>query len=125
MISERLTEHFWRHEFACKGTQCCGHSAPVDMRLVYALERLRMACGRPLIVQSGFRCRAHNDEIPGASDTSLHTVGMAADVLLPKGMTADELIAMALEIQPFAEGGIGKYYNRLHLDIRTSGKARW
>lgn len=44
------------------------------------LEDVRMACGSPIYVHSGFRCPALNGATPGASAKSQHMVGQAADI---------------------------------------------
>ena len=43
------------------------------------LDPLREWYGKPIIVSSGYRCRALNEAIGGASN-SQHTLGMAADL---------------------------------------------
>lgn len=44
------------------------------------LDPMREAWGGPLVVTSGFRCKALNNAIPGASKTSAHLSGYAADI---------------------------------------------
>jgi uncharacterized protein YcbK (DUF882 family) len=43
------------------------------------LEALRRAWGAPVIVNSGWRCEAHNIEVGGAR-ASRHLIGCAADI---------------------------------------------
>jgi uncharacterized protein YcbK (DUF882 family) len=50
---------------------------------------------------------------------------MAADVSCPDGMTAEDLAQEAEAIPAFQQGGIGIYPSWVHLDVRTTGKARW
>jgi uncharacterized protein YcbK (DUF882 family) len=119
-----LSAHFSRREFACRGRDCCGESAPVHPALIMGLEQLRALVGKPLRISSGFRCNRHNREISGAAD-SLHTLGMAADVFVPAGWTAQELAGRAESVPVFHEGGIGIYTSWVHLDVRPTGKARW
>jgi len=125
-----LSEHFDRREFACSGVGCCGNSAPVNLRLVEALEALRgLAEGKygygaiRFDVSSGFRCRAHNGLVGGA-DGSYHTLGMAADVV-PRGVSVPDLAALAEFVEGFKVGGIGVYCGWVHLDVRRDGPARW
>ncbi len=119
-----LSKNFSRSEFACKGTNCCGHSAPVQPELIYALQALRDQLNLPLSITSGFRCNRHNESVGGA-DRSFHTLGMAADVACPDGMKAEDLAQAAEAIAAFQQGGIGIYPSWVHLDVRTTGKARW
>jgi len=125
-----LSLHFDRHEFACKGLACCGGVAPVSPRLVNSLELLRDLAQRTFpaenvafIVSSGFRCLTHNRNVK-SHDDSYHVRGMAADVQ-PRGLTPNQLAALALSIPDFENGGIGHYATFVHLDVRTTGKARW
>lgn len=46
----------------------------------HILDPLRMAWGKPIKINSGFRCQALNDVISGASTTSVHRFGKAADL---------------------------------------------
>lgn len=120
-----LSRNFSRHEFACKGEHCCGHSAPVHPDLVAGLQELRDKVGGPLTLSSGFRCNVHNAATPGAAPDSLHTLAMAADVLAPEGWTGQQLAAVAETVDVFRRGGIGIYANRVHVDVRATGPARW
>ena len=119
-----LSRNFNRSEFACKGEDCCGHSAPVHPDLIEALQALRDRIGKPLSITSGFRCNRHNQAI-GGEDHSFHTLGMAADVACPDGISPGQLAALAEGIDLFREGGIGIYPSWVHLDVRKNGKARW
>ena len=119
-----LSRNFSRSEFACKGTNCCGHSAPIQPELISALQALRDQLNLPLSITSGFRCNRHNESVGGAT-RSFHTLGMAADVACPDGLTAEDLAQAAETISAFQQGGIGIYPSWVHLDVRTTGKARW
>lgn len=119
-----MSKNFSRSEFACKGTNCCGNSAPVSPELISALQDLRDQLNLPLSITSGFRCNRHNESVGGATQ-SFHTLGMAADVSCPDGMTAEDLAQAAETIPAFQQGGIGIYPSWVHLDVRTTGKARW
>lgn len=44
------------------------------------LDPLRAAYGKPIYVSSGFRCLALNSILKGASTTSVHPIGYAADL---------------------------------------------
>lgn len=134
-----LTKNFSRHEFACKGKNCCGGSAPVSMKLVHGLQDLSdrvalKANGRvPLTINSGFRCIAHNEEVQSQfieryvpfSSKSQHIMGTAADVSTPDFLTDEEFADIAEEVPAFRDGGIGLYNGRIHVDVRENGPARW
>lgn len=74
----QLTENFNLKEFECP---CC-HTVLLHPLLVLTLQRLREKWGRPLIINSGYRCEIHNRDVGGVS-RSLHKVGQAADIRVP------------------------------------------
>lgn len=119
-----LSPHFSRSEFACHGTDCCGGSAPIDSRLIEALEAFRIAVDQPVLVTSGFRCIRHNRTV-GSTDSSQHPRGYAADISLLPDKSIDEMVEIAEQIEAFRDGGIGKYEFFIHLDVRMDGPNRW
>lgn len=138
-----LTRNFDRREFACKGSRCCGHSAPIHLELVIALQALRDKLSHdaghhiPIYVTSGFRCKTHDIDLAigrgtspvfAAARDSQHSLGLAADITAP-AVGPDALAAAATTIPAFRDGGIGRYtgsrHDTVHVDIRTDGPARW
>lgn len=119
-----LSKNFSRKEFACQGKDCCGGSSPIDSRLVDALQLFRDKIGKPLKVNSGFRCITHNAIVGGEPD-SQHTKGYAADIAIVDGMTVEQMRGTAETIGAFQYGGIGLYNTFIHLDVRPDGPARW
>ncbi len=67
--------YFKLSEFGC---HCC-RRAIVARGLIVSLEMLRRAWAAPIIVNSGYRCPAHNAEV-GGSPSSRHMIGCAADI---------------------------------------------
>jgi hypothetical protein len=62
-----------------------------QVRLANFLEEIKTALGgKPVMISSGFRCKALNDAV-GSKDSSQHRVGCAADFRVP-GMTPDEVV---------------------------------
>jgi hypothetical protein len=60
-------------------------------RLANFLEEIKTVLGgKPVMISSGFRCKALNDAV-GSKDSSQHRVGCAADFRVP-GMTPDEVV---------------------------------
>lgn len=115
---ESLSTHFHRDEFACRGTACCGGSAPIADEIIPRLEMLRTAIGAPLIINSGFRCRRYNATVPGSSTTSKHCLGLAVDAFCPRGIAPAEMALVAQSLHAFP--GIIWYPDRgfVHLDLR-------
>jgi hypothetical protein len=69
------------------------NQAEIDnlQRLANFLEEVKTVLGgKPVMISSGFRCKALNDAV-GSKDTSQHRVGCAADFRVP-GMTPDEVV---------------------------------
>jgi hypothetical protein len=114
-----LSAHFSKAELAC---HCCGE-LKIDQGLIDALEQLCSLAGREIVIQDGYRCPAHNQEMGGVTDSE-HTRGLAADVGIP-GLSLQQMYELALQIPAFAEGGIGVYDGAfLHLDVRRYA-GRW
>ncbi|MEP1832689.1 MAG: D-Ala-D-Ala carboxypeptidase family metallohydrolase [Hyphomonas sp.] len=111
--------HFSPRELACKcGGKFCDGAYWHDPDFLDALESLRAAVGRPLIVNSGHRCDRWNAEIGGA-EHSMHRQ-IAVDLAL-HGHDRFALLAAA-EALGFTGLGLGRTF--LHLDRRAS-PARW
>ena len=71
------------------------NSAPAPVvnnliRLANLLEEVRLLLGKPLVINSGYRCKLVNDAV-GSKDTSQHRLGCAADVKVG-GMTPDQVV---------------------------------
>lgn len=116
-----LSENFQSKEFACN---CCGrlHDDGVPPRLVEHLETIRAHFGgRPVNINSGYRCPAHNQSVGGAS-ASRHMEGDAADLWID-GVAPSDVYAYAITLIG-DEGGVGKYNTFTHIDIRGY-RARW
>lgn len=113
----KLSEHFTRHEFACR----CGCGADtVDVALIGLLEQVRNHFDKPVVVTSGYRCMEHNERV-GGSHNSQHLYGRAADIIVA-GVEADDVADYVENINP--DGGVGRYSTFTHVDSR-SGCARW
>lgn len=125
-----ISQNFSRSEFVCK---CgCGLDS-ADIELVSVLEwlrsRLAKVTGRKVRVSisSGNRCETHNEN-EGGVDGSKHIYCIAADFkcfYIDTGVQVDPvLVANELENEHPHSYGIGRYYNRTHLDVRADC-ARW
>lgn len=126
---ENATGNFWdgikyfkRSEFACKcGKYCNGFPVEPNEKLVETLETIREHFGVPVTVSSGIRCKTHNTNVGGVSN-SQHMEGTAADIVV-KGVPVSEVVKYAETLMP-KTGGIGTYKTFTHIDVR-SVKARW
>ena len=88
----QITEHFNLIEFQCP---CC-HKVLLNPQLVSKLESLRRKTSKPIIINSGFRCSKHNEEVGGVAN-SKHKLGQAADVRVVD-FEQSEFCETALEI---------------------------
>lgn len=118
-----LTKNFQVCEFSCHGSGCCD-TVLVDDKLISYVQKIRDHFGKPVVINSGYRCATHNKAIGGVSN-SYHTKGMAADI-------AVEGVAPA-EVAKYAESigilGVGLYETDadghfVHVDTRTK-KSFW
>ena len=127
---EQITGTFWdeikyfkKSEFACKcGKYCNGYPVEIDMNMVKIADEIRNRIGKPLTVNSGLRCKTHNANVGGVSN-SQHLLGKAADLGCPSGCTPEQMASIAEETMGNT-GGIGVYSWGIHIDTRSI-KARW
>jgi len=111
-----LSKHFSRSEFTCK---CgCGFDT-VDAELIMFLELARAHFDRAITINSGCRCRNHNNAVNG-SVNSLHLDGRAADIVVEG--TPPNIVQEYFEQRDVP--GLGEYNSFTHVDSR-SGHARW
>lgn len=114
----KLSENFKSTEFDCHGFGCCSETT-VDLELVDILQEIRNHFGKAVTINSGFRCKAHNKAVGGASK-SKHLSGCAADIRVSEVAPS--------EVAKFAESigvkGIGLYGNFVHVDTRDT-KSFW
>ena len=116
-------KYFKKSEFACKcGKYCDGYPAEIDMDMVKIADQIRMKIGKPITINSGLRCKTHNSNVGGVSN-SQHLLGKAADLGCPSGCTTAQIASIAEEIMGDT-GGIGTYSWGIHIDTRST-KSRW
>lgn len=118
--SVKLTRNFKTTEFDCKGKNCCSKT-PIDIELVGYLQVIRNYFGKLVTINSGYRCQKHNKKV-GGTQNSRHMQGMAADIVV-KGVSPAKVAAFCEELMKNT-GGIGKYSNFTHIDVRST-KSRW
>jgi len=109
-------EYFLAEEFACP---CCG-KAEMKHSFMRELEALRLWLDEPMIINSGYRCPAHNETVVG-SKSSKHMEGIAADVKTYNGRHQRRILDHALP--SFAGVGIAKTF--VHLDTRSGAETIW
>ncbi|MEM1344810.1 MAG: D-Ala-D-Ala carboxypeptidase family metallohydrolase [Pseudomonadota bacterium] len=109
--------NFSRAEIACKGSGVAIiHEPSMD-----ALQALRQAWGRPMILRSAYRSPMHNTNVGGAPN-SMHLLAQAFDVdMAPADFT--EFVSLA---RSHGFNGIGLYpgWAFVHIDTRETA-AQW
>ena len=121
-----FNKYFKTSEFdcQCKLKDCIDQK--VSIKLIGKLVELREAIQEPLTVTSGFRCKAHQEEIRASgvstvvAKVSTHETGDAADIK-PTRTSIKDFETMAARF--FMAIGIAK--NFLHLDLRDDKVRRW
>ncbi|WP_133965479.1 YcbK family protein [Eubacterium limosum] len=89
--------HFAMEEYRCDCTGYCdGWPCAMRPELLEKIEALRCSYERPIIITSGVRCEARNEEVGGVS-WSFHKRGCAADLYCP-GIGVGDLAQTAKEL---------------------------
>ena len=121
-----MTKNFKLKEFECKG----GCDMPLEVyeniiKLASQLQFLRDYTGRPITINSAYRCPEHNRKSRGSS-RSQHLLGKAADITIQSLKPAEvyALIEELIDMGHLLQGGLGLYDTFVHYDIRKT-KARW
>ena len=96
-------------EFKCP---CCGESKMED-EFLERLDAARSYTNVPFVINSGYRCKAHNDSV-GSKESSGHRKGCAVDIAYDS-QNMGEILA-ALLYYDFTRIGIGK--NFIHVDSK-------
>ena len=123
--NKQLSRHFNSKEFECNCKQC--EINYIDEDFIEKIEIVREEYGKPIKVNSGYRCPAHNKAIGGAANSS-HTSGMAGDVcpIVVTLDSLDELYDICYDV--FDNIGDGRNKGFVHVDSRpkkASGKRTW
>lgn len=108
-------KNFSPKELACP---CCGEFLYVP-GAIKKLQQLRDLKGRPLIINSAYRCAKHNKEVGGAPN-SKHMKGIAFDIDL---LDHDRLM-LTMDAMSCGFKGIGQYNTFIHVDARAQ-YGRW
>lgn len=119
-VATQLSKNFKSTEFDCNGKNCCNET-PINPELINVLQIVRNHFGVSVNINCGYRCPEHNARVRGASKTSKHMDGIAADITV-KGVHPYQ-VARFLETLDF-KGRIGCYtWNDsgngfVHVDVR-------
>ena len=107
----------------------------VDFRAMTGLQRLRKILGAPLIINSAYRTKAHNEAV-GGSERSRHLKGDAFDISLKnyknhlcgsRQQFGDKIEAAIAKIKYDGKrifNGVGRYNSFIHIDARPADPDR-
>jgi len=130
----RFSQHISVDEYKCK---CCGSLPPswgddipeAHKNLFAAFEDIRYECGKPILINSGYRCMNHNEHV-GGEPCSAHLFGLALDMTAQDEADNDVLWRIILQKHP--ELRLGRYtkqHNFIHADnaylIYPTASASW
>lgn len=118
-MKQKLSEHFYWHEFKCPCGKCESKPEDIAKDLLINLEDLRTIIDEPIVVTSGLRCKEYNQKV-GGSPKSKHLSGLAADISV-KHLTPVQ-IAYAAWLCGFRR--IGVYPCHVHIDV-AEGEYYW
>lgn len=111
----KLTSYFISDEFDCHCKNCT--TTYLDDNLVFYLQKIREHFEKPVTINSGYRCVAHNSSPQvGGAKNSYHTKGQAADIVV-RGIEPKEVAKYAESI---GVKGIGVYSSFTHIDTRPT-----
>ena len=127
--AKQLAPGFRVREFRCRDGS---DTILIDEALVVLLQCIREHFGAKVHITSGYRTAAYNATLPGASKTSQHIQGRAADFWV-EGVPVATVADYAEKLLP-GRGGIGRYPKDaahpsrktgwVHIDTRPN-KSRW
>jgi len=81
------------------------------------LDQIRAVLNRPIGINSGYRCDAYNDRLPGAKKGSAHTKGKAVDIKYKGSIQRYELLT-DICIKGITRIGIAETF--IHIDVDES-----
>lgn len=102
--------YFTMEEFRCK---CGCNKLIVSGILIDKLNEARKIFGKPMILNSGYRCKQHNADI-GGSPNSAHLAGAAADIKCDNSRDRFNMLKALIEVG-FNRIGIAETF--IHVDI--------
>lgn len=113
--------NFTPAEIACKqkskkGMCGCGGEVLVNNAAMDAIQSFRRDVGVPVILNSAYRCKKHNEN-EGGAENSMHRKGRAFDVRITPQLSREAIHGAARRA---GFKGIGDYQTFVHIDNRTT-----
>ena len=114
--------YFKDEEFACQGKNCCGGKSLMSAEFLTQLGKAREIAGIPFVINSGYRCPAHNQAVGSTSKN--HTSGRAADIKATDGPTRGKILK-GLYLAGFVRIGINFKQGFIHADTMDLTESCW
>ena len=111
-------KYFKMEDFACK---CCGE-VHMNQDFLDQLEIARGISGVAYLIQSGYRCPAHNKAV-GSTSTN-HIKGVAADIRATTGYQRGKILR-GLYLAGFKRIGISFRNGFVHCDSNNGMESCW
>lgn len=113
-------------EFKCHCGRCMLPAVAqthIEALVEHVLDPVRQRLGRPVVVNSGYRCPGHNRAVGGVAH-SQHLVGEAADIAPPhgSGLMVQDIGRVIEELGKFDQ--LIYYPNFIHVSWKRNGVNR-
>ncbi|MGD9733983.1 MAG: D-Ala-D-Ala carboxypeptidase family metallohydrolase [Desulfamplus sp.] len=113
---------FQESEFICKCGKCgMGTFKDMNDELLFRLDNARSLVDIPFIINSGFRCEAHNKKVGGVLK-SAHLNGAAVDIAINNSIDRFKVFN-ALRLAGFYRFGLSQ--NFIHVDVAHTEPMIW
>jgi len=100
-----------------------GSGQLMSEELLSMLEVTRKNYGKPIVINSGYRTKAHNNKVGGTSKSS-HLKGLAADIACNTSLERFELIKILIKVG-FNRIGVGNTFIHVDIDKNKSPYVMW
>lgn len=112
----QLTKNFNSKELDCKCEYTHCSMTLVNSHDLAALQCVRNDVGGSVHINSGYRCTAHNADLPKSSTTSSHCAGQGFDIKVPKGFCEYKFLEICRRYFGFTKLYIGAGF--IHCDSK-------
>lgn len=111
--------YFKEEEFKCP---CCNRVF-INPILIPTLDLIRSDYGKPMVVNSGFRCPSHNRTVGGAAQSE-HLIGTAADIACTNNADRYKLVSLCYK-HGIKRIGIGKTFVHIGVSLSAAQEVIW
>jgi len=123
-MSVANSKYFKKSELRCR---CGCDEALMDRSFMMRMDTLRERYGRPIYLNSAYRCPEHNNNVSGTGLDGPHTTGKSVDIRV-YGEDAHRMLLYIVELgfTGIGVGQQGEHKKRfLHIDDLEEGTRPW